>query len=203
MKPNTEEKNSPETSDRVSAKQVELARQWLRLYATKSAEPHERSTYWFKHRVEDWRAMLGTNEYISTESFNHAALEEGYTLKLTGDGVPNARIHAEIRDEWRWELWFEQNPEYANKPDDGELCEVMEKLLRLAKPTKGRTECPELAAHKLQVELGHLYRALRDQSAFGLLWDADADRRMRGSISPRIKARVALERSNTAFGPQI
>lgn len=192
MKLNTEEKNSPKTSDRVSAKQVELARQWLRLYAKKSAKPHERSTYWFKHRVEDWRAMLGTNEYISTESFNQAALEEGYTLKLTGDGVPNARIHAKISDEWRWELWFEQNPEYANKPDAGELSEVMEKLLRLARPTKRRCECAELAARKLRSEPGHLYHALREQSVFGLLWDADADRRKRGCENPRIKARVAF-----------
>lgn len=192
MKPNTEEKNSPETSDRVSAKQVELARQWLRLYAKKSAKPHERSTYWFKHRVEDWRVMIGTNEYISTESFNQAALEEGYALRLTGYGVPNAQIHAEISDEWRWELWFEQNPEYANRPDDGELCEVMEKLVRLAKPTKRRSECVELVACKLRVKPGRLCHALREQSAFDLLWDADADRRKRGCVGPRLKAKVVF-----------
>ena len=85
--------NGIEGPNRVppNPKQVAICREWLALFAihTKTIRPR-RCSYEYKHDVERWTEKRGPREYIANGAFIAAAVAEGYRLKPTSDGSPNA-----------------------------------------------------------------------------------------------------------------
>lgn len=79
--------------------QVVLCRVWLRAHARPSLGPEDRSSYGYKHDVENWirSAYNSADCYISNGAFVAAAIAEGY------DPVdvqpPNCRFNMRVRVE--------------------------------------------------------------------------------------------------------
>jgi hypothetical protein len=79
--------------------EVELARRWIRLFATPTKTIRRRYySYGYKHAVERWTEKSGFNNYISNGAFIQAALLEGYRCAPIRSSSLNAYFNMTVAE---------------------------------------------------------------------------------------------------------
>jgi hypothetical protein len=84
-----------------SEAEVELCEKWISLFCSKrqSGIRKDLSSYYLKHRVEEWLRTQGDYSYIGNGAFIKAAIREGYVFKPSFKNSPNALFDMDFSKE--------------------------------------------------------------------------------------------------------